>query len=382
VSQQSEIVSTQTLTEMIEHQLIAIPMQQAIEAPTCKPLPVVSAVGQWITTDDCMAATVLTQQALHGLTLTARILDCSGNMHYMSYDLSGVTVGMRTTLELPTTPGYMLDVCVSYSGTGLVLGKCFVSVSLQHTCQSGVPPNNMLAQGYVSDLYAISWPSQPNTGPATSGIPVVGTGAITLVQSAAGFGTAVNSISVSLPLTVTAGNMLVVTFAADHSIGGSDTTTDSAGDTFAETADNFNLIIRHVLSAIGGATTVKCKYSGTGTGDMIVHVLEIAGVDSTTAPLVSPIAHNGSPQSVTSATTGHQMFGVAASLIQMTAATDFIGVTGWTLIQDSTSSVNWRAATWIVAQPIAVNTALSFTATAANTLHMWLNTGGFKLVGG
>jgi hypothetical protein len=109
------------------------------------------------------------------LTLGVRVLGCDGVLSYTTYSLDGAPVSVPTTLHLQLTPGYLLDACVSALYTGLGPQTCFVIVALQHTCQAGLAPQLVLAQGYVSNLISVSYPTQ-SQGYAPTGTPNVPVG--------------------------------------------------------------------------------------------------------------------------------------------------------------------------------------------------------------
>jgi hypothetical protein len=137
----------------------------------CIPQPAVSVDGKWITQDDFLSVTVLAYVATSGLTLNARVLDCHGVTNYLSYNLDGAPIGVATTLVLALTPGYLIDVVVANLGGGLAPGTVSVTIGLQHSAQTGLQPTALLAQGYVSNTYALGYPGAPTGAPVTPATP-------------------------------------------------------------------------------------------------------------------------------------------------------------------------------------------------------------------
>lgn len=138
---------------------------------SCTPLPTVTTEGKWITPDDWLAVTVRPLVVTSGLMLNARVLDCKGVTHYLSYNLDGVPINTTATLILALTPGYLLDIAVGNLGGGLVVGAVNVTLGLQHSSQTGLQPTAILAQGYVTDTIAIGWPDGSTGAPVAAPTP-------------------------------------------------------------------------------------------------------------------------------------------------------------------------------------------------------------------
>lgn len=256
------------LTTALYH---AFRTQPPSAARACDPTPTVAALGQWVTADDCLAASVLTSRPATGLILTTRILDCSGTLHYTTTALDAVPIGVRTTLAIPVTPGFLLDCCVSAYGSGLAAGICFVSVALQHTCQSGLPPQNILAQGYVTDLYAVGYPAVAQGAPQAS--PPVGVSTPpgirgTNMQSASN-----NAFDAYFPAGTTAGDLAILL-----SVSGYPTNTPAGWSLVnqSDSIDTHGYIWQRTLSA-GDILTGSVHVTMTGTFDATVGIVTFMG---------------------------------------------------------------------------------------------------------
>lgn len=341
VAQTPEVVTERLLTERIGGQLEAIRTVEAIAPSACKPLPTVTAIGTWVTANDCLAASVYTNKLTSGLTLSARILDCDGQLHYMTYSLDGAPVGVRTTITLPLTPGYLLDVAVSDIGADLPAGSTFVTVALQHTCAAGVPPNNILGAGYVTGTYGVSWPNQPSGAPYQAPLSRPGPGAAALIQHKAGVSNSGQKVDVALDLSVTAGDALVA-FAMPGTGGYGDVVSDDQGNVWT-LVERFTYPALWVCaSAKTGFTTVTFDVGAGANINTLLVVFEIAGLDSSN--LVDVFAHGGGAPPVTVTTSSTSLSDVGVCLVSGLAASGsgFTTPAGWTKEDDITSANGTR----------------------------------------
>lgn len=367
VAQPPGFLSSSTLEEMINHQLIQIPMREDLATGACKPLPTVTTAGIWVTPEDCLQVSILTTQRTSGLILVARILDCAGVLHYMSYGLDNVPVAVRTTLTLPVTPGYLLDVCVSALGSGVPAGSVFASVGIQHTCAAGVPPSSILAAGYVSDLYAVSWPASPTGAPYTPSVPLPGPAVPAILQFRAGLvATDSAGVSVTLAQTVSAGGSALV---AAFSRSQADTV---LSDSQANTGwTRIYLSAHHDLwicpNAKPGATTVTAKYSAVDGVPLMLHVIELARI-ATNSP-VDAFAHavDGTGITATTASTSVPDVGAAAVFGMEPVTAGVTPPAGWTQVLDTIDSVGRRLVSLVNLTVSTPPATWTFTSTMAGS---------------
>jgi hypothetical protein len=338
VSQQPGVTPSYTLQEMINHQLLQIPVSEVTATGACKPLPTVTTVGQWLTATDCLAVTVVKTQATTGLTLEARILDCDGLLHYMSYGLDAVPVNVRTTLTLPITPGYLLDAAVSNVGSGLTAGAVFASISIQHTCAAGVPPASMLAAGYVTDLYAVSWPAMPGGSPYAPPTALPGPAVPTILQyKAALVADDAAGVTVTLDKTVSAGGSALVAWLSAYQTDTALTDTQlNSGWTRIAGAAHRDMWI--CPNAKAGVTTITAKYSAVNHVPLMLHVAELARVALTSPVDVSAQNADGGPITATTGSTSVADIGFAGVLGLATVTAGVTPPAGWIQVLDTIDS--------------------------------------------
>jgi hypothetical protein len=336
VSQPPAFTSQYTLEEMINHQFLQIPAAQDLSTGPCKPLSTVTTVGQWVTADDCLAVTVLKTLATTGLTLSTRTLTCDGVLQYGSYNLDAVPVNVRATVTIPPTPGYLLDAAVSNVGSGIAAGSVFASISIQHTCAAGVAPGSMLAAGYVTDLYAVSWPAQPGGAPYSPPTALPGPAVPTIMQYGSALtATDTSPVTVTLTKTVTAGSALVA-FCGEQGAYSDNAVSDDQGNGWVRIYRNLYQDLWIAPNCKPGPTKVSSQHPGGSGLPQMLHVVEIARIAA--ASPVDVTAHNANGGPIT-ATTSSTTFADVAVAIVTGLATVTAGVTapaGWVQILDTT----------------------------------------------
>lgn len=102
-----------------------------------------------------------------------------------------------------------------------------------------------------------------------------------------------NASPISLtPVTVSAGNLLVLDLAASASVGHPTTVTDDKGDSWVEVPNTFctqspqTTDLWYAPNAVGGSTTITVTFTTASGNNAEIHLSEISGAD-TSAPLVS-----------------------------------------------------------------------------------------------
>ena len=363
VAQTPEVVTQQDLAERIGGQLEAIRVTEAVAPAACKPLPTVTTEGEWVTPNDCLAVTVLKAQATSGLTLAARILDCDGQVHYMTYDLDAIPVGVRTPVTLPITPGYLLDICVSALGSTMLPGAVFASIALQHTCAQGQPPLVVLAAGYVTDTYSVSWPGSTGGAPYTPPAVTPPTGAT--VQCKAAVGTAGTTIAkLTLDSPVTDGSLLVA-LTGRAPIHAGDAVSDPLNGAWTRLVQLRSYAsFFYVANAKPGTTEVTFT-SGYGPGGSrcSLQVVELRGM-AKSAPVDADA--NGSayvpPLNLTTGATSHADLGVVGVAINSPTNTDLSDVVGWLKIMDTDDGGGLRLVTVLANGLTAPPDALAYSA--------------------
>lgn len=371
VAQPVGTTATGTVEEVIGHQLLAIPELIDTTAGKCVPAPTVTACGQWVTVDDCLQVGVLSSVPTSGLILTARILDCAGVLTYMQFSLSGIPNGVLTFLTFALAPGYLLDVCASAQQSTIANNVCWVSIGLQHTCQPGAPLEVMLAQGYVSQQYAVSWPGTtggvpinypPQTGPAPSS---------TVYQWHTGTASVGTSITVSLTYPTLAGDLLVA-FCAQPSVIGNNSVTDSAGGVWSTMAVSTYVVCFYRVNCPAGITSITWQGSGGGTltPPLQVQVFELYGPPMNSLLDVFASNFGANPQTATTGSTSYTDVVLAAGYADNAAGNQFAPQTGYAIYGNTVASDNRRLSSF-VANAFTVNPATcTFTASlvgAANS---------------
>ena len=119
-----------------------------------------------------------------------------------------------------------------------------------------------------------------------------------LVQSASSITSSAQSLSVTLPATVTTGNLIVVSVSDFPNLPGSPPVTDSLGNTYTIagtilTAQGAYSAIYYAYNVIGGANVVTLFRTVSSGGQMSMAVAEFSGV-ATVSPLVTAVAATGS----------------------------------------------------------------------------------------
>jgi hypothetical protein len=111
--------------------------------------------------DDELQTTVFTTATTTGLQLALRYFDPTGRLQYQLESLDGASLSTVTTKVWTLPEGFMLGVAVTNLGGGLADGVCWVSIGLQESLQANRPAHTILAQGYVTNLYGVEWPTPP-----------------------------------------------------------------------------------------------------------------------------------------------------------------------------------------------------------------------------
>lgn len=114
--------------------------------------------SQYIGPDDWLQVQINTTALTTGLILGMRYLTADGLVHYLSQSLDGVAINTPTTKIVRLAEGWMLGVSATNWGTALADKACFVLLGLQQNSGTGIAPHTVLAQGYVSGLFAVCWP--------------------------------------------------------------------------------------------------------------------------------------------------------------------------------------------------------------------------------
>jgi hypothetical protein len=147
-----------------------------------------------------------------------------------------------------------------------------------------------------------------NAGTVWAGPAVVPGTFATLIQTCTGSTktTGTNqTVTATCGQNVTAGDQLIVWASENiNSAAGAFTISDAAGDTFTSdnTQSNFNAIVKHAFSAIGGNTGFTAvSTAGISSTQLVLYVMEYHGVTAFDA--VTFHGNNGTPNSATVTTT-------------------------------------------------------------------------------
>lgn len=338
-----------------------------IATGACVPAAGVTTQGKWVTQDDFLAVAVTNASIAPSLVLNARVLDCNGDLHYLAYSLTGTPQCPPNTWVLGLTPGYLLDVSVNAPGAStLKVGYINVVIALQQSGQCGLAPVSVLAQGYITGIYGISWPSAPGGAPAAAPTPVAPVNAPILQQCAQGYTGIATTISVGYTHSLQAGSLLVAFAYINESAGPSTTISDTGGNTWVWAVGptwDAAVALWYCLNSNAGSCTVTLNNSSTNV--LQLQVYEISGW--VFRPALTGSGHASTVSSTPSVSASPSLPGYAISLLWTNGGTPFTGGTGWTLQQQQAGSfgLNTAGEDMTVAAAGTVTATFGMTASAA-----------------
>jgi len=123
----------------------------------------------YIGPDDFLQTTVFTTASTTNLTLAVRYLDANGQMHYETESLDGASLSTVTTKVFTLSEGWLCGASVTNLGGGLADSTCWVSLALQQPGGANRPAHTILSQGYVTNLFGVTWPAEAIRQPPGSG---------------------------------------------------------------------------------------------------------------------------------------------------------------------------------------------------------------------
>jgi len=123
--------------------------------------------------DDFLQTSVFTTATTTNLTLALRYLDANGAMHYETESLDGATLSTVVTKVFTLSEGWLLGASVTNLGGGLADSTCWVSLALQQPGGANRPAHTLLGQGYVTNLFGVTWPAEAIRQPPGSGATLI-----------------------------------------------------------------------------------------------------------------------------------------------------------------------------------------------------------------